>query len=61
MVGCLVTLAGGDEAGGRAQARALAQQARAVGHVLNALAAERIVTNPLGPVGDLPRWLYPVQ
>lgn len=61
VVGCLVTLAGGDEAGGRAQARALAQQARAVGHVLNALAAERIAANPMGPVGDLPRWLYPGQ
>ena len=61
VVGCLVTLAGGDEAGGRAQARALAQQARAVGHVLNAVAADRIAASPMGPVGDLPRLLYPGQ
>ncbi|MBI5564484.1 MAG: tetratricopeptide repeat protein [Chloroflexi bacterium] len=61
MVACLVTLAGGDEAGGRAAARAIADQARAVGHLLNATTADRIAASPIGPVGDLPRLLYPGQ
>jgi tetratricopeptide (TPR) repeat protein len=61
MVACLVTLAGGDEAGGRERARAIADQARAVGHLLNATVADRIAASPIGPVGDLPRLLYPGQ
>jgi tetratricopeptide (TPR) repeat protein len=61
IVACLVTLAGGDEAGGRAQAQAIAQQARAVGQLLNATVADRIATHPMTPVRDLPRWLYPGQ
>ena len=61
IVACLVTLAGGDEAGGRAQAQAIAQQARAVGHLLNATVADRIATSPMVSVRDLPRLLYPGQ
>jgi tetratricopeptide (TPR) repeat protein len=59
IVACLVTLAGGDEAGGRAQAQTIAQQARDVGHALNALVADRIAASPMVPVRDLPRLLYP--
>jgi tetratricopeptide (TPR) repeat protein/transcriptional regulator with XRE-family HTH domain len=61
IVACLVVLAGGDEAGGRAGAQTIAQQARAVGQVLNATVAERIAASPMGPVRDLPRLLYPGQ
>ncbi len=58
IVACLVKLASGDEAGGRAQAQAIAQEAQTVGHLLNAAIAERIAASEAMPTHDLPRLLY---
>ena len=58
IVDCLVSLASGNEARGRAQAQAIAQQAQNSGHLLNATVAERIAASPSVPVQDLPRLLY---
>ena len=59
MVACLVALATGDVTHAHAEAAAIAQQARAVGQILNATLAERVAASPIVPVGDLPRLLYP--
>lgn len=58
MVDCLLQLAAGDVAGARAQLQIAAQNARAVGHLLNAITAERILAGSAAPVTELPALLY---
>jgi ATP/maltotriose-dependent transcriptional regulator MalT len=58
IVACLIRLASGDEAGSRAQAQTIAQEARTVGHLLNAAIADRIAASSNVPARDLPRLLY---
>jgi ATP/maltotriose-dependent transcriptional regulator MalT/DNA-binding XRE family transcriptional regulator len=60
IITCLIRLARGDEAGGRALAQSIAQHARAIGHLLNAMVAERIAASHAVPVKELPRLLYPL-
>ena len=58
---CLVALARGDEAGGKAQAQAIARHAHTAGHLLDEAVAERILANLTLPVTALPRLLYPLE